>query len=72
MAVLFINRWDSRCGACGRGASPREMSHHTVLSYAGPSEGCGAYFEALSSDYAGDAIREAAQKLRPDLPWRDA
>jgi hypothetical protein len=66
--VLTINRFDSHCNACGRGADPMETHHTTVLQYApDPPPGCGARFIAVTSDYLG--MREACTAMRPDLPW---
>ena len=31
--ALIINRFDSKCGACGKGADPREEAHETQLGY---------------------------------------
>jgi hypothetical protein len=71
-AVLFIDQSSSYCGACGQMADPNEYRHHTIPP--GPTSqpfkpGCGARFTHLSSHYTGQGIREAAQRMRPDLPW---
>lgn len=64
MAVLVVNRNDSKCSACGGNAFPEEAFHVN-----GPrnAPGCGEPFTALSSHYVGmDAV---VQSMRPDLPW---
>jgi hypothetical protein len=71
--ILYINPSQSYCGACNRAADPTLATHEIVPP--GPTmapfrEGCGARFTHLSSHYAGQAIREAAQRMRPDLPWQ--
>lgn len=52
MARLIINRSDSRCGNCGKGASPHENAHLTILGYAEHnSPGCGEEWDSVESDY---------------------
>lgn len=77
-ATLYINKSDSRCGACDKGADPYELTHDTLLGWAAVNDrmkGCGATFTAVSSDYfhiTGDEL----SAMRPDLPvvlrWPDA
>lgn len=73
MAVLYINKSESRCGACNKGADPDEESHITLLGWAAVNDkmkGCGAEFDALSTDYMGfPGLEEEIQKMRPDLPY---
>lgn len=66
MALLIINRSDSECGACGQPATWSEDAHITRLGY-NPGEGCGAVWDAVSSNYFG--MDEAVQRCRPDLPF---
>jgi hypothetical protein len=66
MAVLYINRFDSRCGNCNKSASPYENSHLSILGYT-PGPGCGAVFTEVASDYFG--MQDAVTRIRPDLPW---
>ena len=70
--VLYIDTSYSKCGACGKDCDPWEKQHTTVLGYSPPPDrrGCGAYYTHLSSHYMGDGIRDAAQQMRPDLPWK--
>lgn len=75
-AVLIINRNDSLCGRCKRGADPSEKAHTTALGYFSreilddpyhPARiGCGAVFSAVSSGYSG--MEKRVQEMRPDLP----
>jgi hypothetical protein len=66
---LVINRSDSKCGACGRGADPHERSHDTILEWGDKGAGCGVLWRHLDSDYRGAGIPEAAMAMRPDLTW---
>ncbi len=73
MATLYINKSESRCGACNKGADPYEESHLTIMGWSAINDkmrGCGAIFDAVDSDYnfLGDLV-EAIQEMRPDLPW---
>jgi hypothetical protein len=72
-AVLYINKSESRCGACGLGCDPTELTHETLLGYAAINdamEGCHARFVATDSDYVGmPGLPEAIEKMRPDLPY---
>ncbi len=62
--TLFINRSNSRCGACNKNADPYENAHDNVTMN---GEGCGAKYVGVASDYFGIAKR--VQEMRPDLPW---
>lgn len=69
MTVLYINRNDSRCGACNRGALMSEKAHDTICEY-GPetgSPGCGAVFTQLDSEYS--QMKDVVVPIRPDLEW---
>lgn len=78
-AVLIINRTDSQCGACQRGADPYEKAHITRLGYAAANapegsperKGCGAVFTEVGSHYRGNGMEEAVKRMRPDLPWTE-
>lgn len=70
MATLYINKSDSRCGACSMGCDPYEESHITLLGWYATNDkmkGCGATFDSVSSDYIG--FEDVVQDMRPDLPW---
>jgi len=72
MATLFIDTWLSYCGACDKMADPHQDRHRTIppgMTTQPRRPGCGQQFTHLSSHYSGQAIRVAAQKMRPDLPW---
>ena len=72
-ATLFIDPSWTYCGACEKMADPFQDAHRTIppgMSRRPFKPGCGATFTGLSSHYTGQAIREAAQRMRPDLPWR--
>lgn len=73
VGVLYIDPSSSYCGICGAAADPNQALHRTIPP--GPTiqpfrEGCYARFTQLSSHYTGLGIRTAAQKMRPDLPWK--
>lgn len=72
MATLYINKSESRCGACNKGADPYEESHITLLGWFATNDkmqGCGVTFDSVSSDYYGfPGLMEEIQKMRPDLP----
>ena len=68
MNILFINRNDSVCGACGRPADPYELAHGQKLGY-NPGPGCGMWFTHVSSHYLG--TEELIKEMRPDLVWID-
>lgn len=55
MAVIYINRSNSRCGECGKGAFPSENAHLTQAGYVRGVKGCGAIWTAVGSDY-GDIM----------------
>ncbi len=65
--TLIINRVDSKCGGCGRSADPKELTHEHVLGY-NPGPGCRERFVLMTSEY-GPNMREACERLRPDLAW---
>lgn len=70
MSTLIVNRSESRCGDCGRGADPHELSHDTVLGYGGPyGPGCGVVWDSVASDYVGMHMQEITANMRPDLTW---
>ena len=68
MATLIINRSDSRCGACNKGAYPQQTHHIDVAGWT-PQRGggCGAEFTEMTSDYIGLQQEQAMMSLRPDL-----
>lgn len=73
MTTLYINKSESRCGACDGGADPDEESHITLLGWRAVNDnmkGCGAEFTELSTDYVGfPGLEEAIKEMRPDLPY---
>jgi hypothetical protein len=67
MSTLYINRSDSRCGACNKNADPAEPAHFMKHMH---GDGCGATYHAVSSDYSGSPELVARIKeMRPDLPY---
>lgn len=56
MARLFINRFYSVCGSCGKQALPTENAHVTSPAWSGWSPGCGAAWDSVSSHYAAEAV----------------
>ncbi len=73
MTTLYINKSESRCGACNKGCDPYEESHITLLGWFATNDkmkGCGAEFDSVSSDYVGfPGLAEAIKEMRPDLPY---
>lgn len=73
MVTLYINKSESRCGGCDKGADPYEESHITLLGWHAINDkmkGCGAEYTDVSSDYFGfPGLDEEIQKMRPDLPY---
>lgn len=70
--ALVINRSDSRCGNCRKGASPHAEAHVDIVDYKSvPGGGCGVRWRYLTSDYTGAGIEQAARDMRPDLEWFD-
>lgn len=73
MTTLYINRSESRCGACNKGCDPYEESHITLLGWFAINDkmaGCGAQFTEVSSDYHGwPGLEEEIVRIRPDLPY---
>lgn len=51
MAILVINRTDSKCGSCGKSANLYEDRHTTVLGWDEPTTGCGEPWDGVESDY---------------------
>jgi hypothetical protein len=73
MVTLFIDKSDSTCGGCGKGADPYEESHITLLGWHAVNDnmkGCGAIYDAVDSNYnwLGD-MEQRIREMRPDLPW---
>ena len=73
MTTLYINKSESRCGACNKGCDPDEESHITLLGWHATNDrmkGCGATFTAVSTDYINfPGLNEAIVRMRPDLPF---
>lgn len=71
--MLVINLSSSECLNCGRGCSPEEKSHLTVLGYSVPKDekGCGIEYKYVTSDYMGMKMEERCKEMRPDLIWID-
>lgn len=73
--VLVINRSDTVCGNCGKGATYQEKKHETILGYSKnyPSkDGCGVEWTHVTSHYVGvPGLYERIQELRPDLIFID-
>lgn len=74
MNILFIDRSNSRCGACGKGADPAEKQHDTIIEYSPNTgrPGCGAIYEAVSTNYVNlDGLYDSIKEMRPDLQFVD-
>lgn len=67
--ALVVNRSDSRCGACGKGANPNDTKHTRILSWGDKGAGCDVTWTHVTSDYAGGGIEEAIQADWPHLVW---
>lgn len=70
-ALVIDTSW-SYCGACGRGAYPNQQAHIDVAGWRPKKgDGCGARWEYVTSNYAGENIKRACLEVRPDLEWMD-
>ena len=68
--TLVINRFDSKCGNCGKGALPSQVTHdHIVGMHRGREEGCHVVFTHVTSDYIGPGVEGMCKTVRPDLEW---
>lgn len=68
-ATLYVNKSESRCGACGKNADPYEETHISGQWYKDKRlAGCGAKFTSIASDYTHIGPEDIAD-MRPDLPW---
>jgi hypothetical protein len=67
--TLIINRSDTKCGNCGKGADPYAESHDVILGYPpiGGGPGCGVRWAQVRSDYTG--MEDRCREMRPDLEW---
>lgn len=80
MVTLYIDKSDSYCGGCNKGADPYEESHITLMGWAAVNDnmkGCGAVYDSVSSHYtnltegSGFGLGDRIKEMRPDLPWID-
>jgi hypothetical protein len=75
MATLFVNKSESRCGACNGGADPTEESHITLTGWRAVNDrmqGCGVEFTDVSSDYVNfPGLYDAIKAMRPDLSFHE-
>jgi len=78
--TLIINRSNSRCGNCNRGASTEQRIHDTIYEYSPDTGavGCGTEFRYVASDYFGlgsfwggefETTEELYAHMYPDLEW---
>lgn len=76
MAILVINRSESRCSECQGSSVPWVgVTAHTesLGGYSGePVQPCGQEYTAVSSDYMGAEVEAHIRSLRPDLLWVSA
>ncbi len=68
--ALIINLSDSKCGNCGKNANLHDKTHDWTYGYQ-PGPGCGVRWVFMTSDYAGQDIKNACLRLRPDLVWEE-
>jgi hypothetical protein len=72
-ATLYINKSESRCGYCDKGADPYEEYHETLLGWFATNDymkGCGARFDSVGTDYVNfPGLKENIMEMRPDLPF---
>jgi hypothetical protein len=66
-ATLLINRSDSKCFNCDKGARPSDKSHDEAIGWDGREPGCGIVWQYVSSEY-GDMV-EDVRDMRPDLTY---
>jgi len=69
--TLIINRSDSKCGNCNRGAATDQQMHDRELGYGvvGIGKPCGVEFKYVSTSYYG--LEERVKSMRPDLEFID-
>lgn len=70
--TLVVDRSHSTCNACGRGASPYEAAHLSVLSWSDEERakpGCGIAWTKVASNYVGLNMKDRCAEMRPDLEW---
>jgi hypothetical protein len=68
--ALIINRSNSKCGACGKGASPHDTRHDDIVDWTPvPGGGCGIEWRYVTSAYTNS--EEWCREMRPDLEWFD-
>jgi hypothetical protein len=79
VAILVVDSFTCYCNVCGQEAMPNETEHRTVaisgllVANASPEDnGCRAKFVATTSPFEGVHARQAAKRLRPDLPFIDS
>lgn len=67
--TLYVNRMDSKCGNCGRGADPHAECHDEVLCYAPiKPEGCHVRWRYVSTHYSDEGgLHQRISEMRPDL-----
>jgi hypothetical protein len=68
--TLIINRNDSICGNCGKGANWSETHHNSQLGWGNhPKNGCDIKWKYLSTDYVDEEFIEHVKRMRPDLEF---
>lgn len=66
-ATLLINRNDSKCYNCQRGANPKAERHDEVWGYGADKIGCGIKWEYVATEYHDERLMATAEDMRPDL-----
>jgi hypothetical protein len=70
--TLYINRSDTFCGNCHKGANPRDEAHWTQYGYGNGefgTPGCGQVWRKVSTDSYGMGMNDIIRNMRPDLEW---
>jgi hypothetical protein len=66
---LIMSTSSSKCGACGKAATPSEERHLTVPGRDVGARGCGVTWTHLTVDTIRPGLDEAVQSQRPDLQF---
>lgn len=65
--TLIINRFDSRCAACGKPANPYAITHDKVHGWGQDEDGCGVKWTHVTTHYWGRDMSQRVRAMRPDL-----
>lgn len=71
--TLYIGRWSSSCGACGKPANLSEKGHFTLLGYGEDNgkPGCGTIWEYVTPTYVGPKVESTIKSMKPNLKYKE-